>query len=148
MSSPASDQVAGGVRREKSVSAMRYAPFEAFMAKLEQIDDYSHLACQQFPKFERHVLGATIRDCINTIFEKTVTAFKRKKKSAILFEIDVQAMFLKYLVRKSHRLGYINDQKLKVWSEHAIELGRMIGGWIKHERSIEKSKEKGVAAHA
>ncbi|WP_319557888.1 diversity-generating retroelement protein Avd [Thiomicrorhabdus sp.] len=108
------------------------------MAKLEDLDAYSHLACHQFPKIERHVLASAIRQCLIQITETAITAFKRKQKTAALFDLDVKVAVLKHLVRKSYALHYINDHKFHVWSGHVLELGRMVGGWLKHESAKEK----------
>jgi hypothetical protein len=122
----------------KAVYASEVAPFEALVAKVEEIDIYSHQACHQFPKYEKHILAAEIRNCINAIVKLMVTAFKRKQKSAALFDLDVQVAFLKHLVRKSYSLTYINAHKFKVWTGHVIELGKMVGGWLKHDSKLQK----------
>lgn len=137
MTNPASGQAAGGIETPKSLKAVQYAPFEAFMAKLEDLDVYSHQACHQFPKIEKHVLCGAIRHCLIEITQTAITAFKRKQKSSSLFELDVKLAVLKHLVRKAYRLAYINEHKFSVWSGHILELGRMVGGWLKHENSKE-----------
>ncbi|MFW6344714.1 MAG: four helix bundle protein [Halomonas sp.] len=50
-----------------------------------------------------------------------------------LRDLDVEVAVLKHRVRKAQRMRYITPSRYLVWAEHIDELGRMIGGWIKHE---------------
>jgi hypothetical protein len=105
----------------------------ALMVKLEELDSYSHTVLHQFPKLERHLLCADIRDSTGQLMRLVVIAWKRRQKSAALFDIDVEIEVLRARVRKSHRLGYINTRRLDIWMRHINEVGRMVGGWIKQE---------------
>lgn len=117
---------------QKQASAVKCAPFDAFMAKLEELDDFSHHTCHLFPRLERFLLAAEIRACNNRILRQAIIAQKRTQKSSALFELDVELMALKHFVRKAHRLGYISLKKLGEWVRHTSEIGAMLGGWIKH----------------
>ena len=63
----------------------------------------------------------------------TVVAWKRRQKTAALFDLDVEIEVLRHLVRKAHRLSYINTHRLDVWMRHVNEIGRIVGAWVKHE---------------
>lgn len=109
--------------------------FATLLARLEDLDAYTHQAVAQFPKSERHVLAADVRGQVNRIIRAVHVAWKRKQKSAALFDLDIEIEVLRGLVRKAHRLHYINTHRLEVWSRHVNEVGRMVGAWIKHEQA-------------
>lgn len=100
------------------------------LAKLEELDAYSHQVLIQFPKHEKHVLAAEIRLTLAALIKLTVRTAKKYFKKTTLQDLDVEVEYLRTLVRKSHRLKYINDHRYKVWSSHIDEIGRMVGGWI------------------
>lgn len=101
------------------------------LAKLEDLDAYSHKAALQFPKYERHVLSAEIRSTLDRLLHLTIMAAKRYHKKATLQELDIEVEYLRALVRKAWRLRYITEHRYEVWSRHINEIGRMVGGWIK-----------------
>jgi len=100
------------------------------LAKLEELDAYSHQVLIQFPKYEKHVLAAEIRSTLAQLIKLTVRTAKKYYKKTTLQDLDVEVEYLRNLVRKAHRLGHINDHRYKVWSTHINEVGRMIGGWL------------------
>lgn len=51
--------------------------------------------------------------------------------------MDVELMKLRVYLRLSFRLGFLPSKKYEVWSEKLIEIGKMLGGWIK---SVKESK--------
>ena len=105
------------------------------LTKLEELDAYTHTVLHQFPKLERHLLCAEMRGAMNRMLRLTVVAWKRRQKAAALFDLDVEVEVFRGFVRKAHRMGYINTDRLEVWMLHTNEIGRMVGAWIKHEGS-------------
>ena len=100
------------------------------LAKLEELDAYSHQVLIQFPKYEKHVLAAEVRHSLARIMKLTVRTAKKYHKKTTLQDLDVEVEYLRILVRKAHRLKYINDRRYRVWGSHIDEVGRMVGGWI------------------
>lgn len=105
----------------------------ALMTKIEELDAYTHTVLHQFPKLERHLLCAEMRGAMNKVIRQVVVAWKRRQKAAALFDLDVEIEVFRGLIRKAHRLGYINTHRLEVWMRHTNEIGRMVGAWIKNE---------------
>lgn len=103
------------------------------LAKLEELDAYSHQAAMQFPKYERHVLCAEIRHSCNRLLRLTIQAAKRYHKKTTLQDLDIEVEILRGLVRKAHRLRYINHKKYETWARQIDEIGRMLGGWFKSQ---------------
>lgn len=112
--------------------AVRYAPYQALIERIEELDAYSHQVMHQWPKVERHVLAAEVRATLLRIRRLCAVAWKRRQKAAALFDLDVEIEVLHHLVRKAWRLRYITAQRLEVWTRHIDEIGRMVGAWIKH----------------
>lgn len=110
------------------------SPYEQLQACLEDLEQYSHKAMMQFPKFERFLLCAQIRSSILQITRLSVVAWKRYHKKTTLQDLDVEIEVLRKWVTKSLRLGYINPDKHGNWLQIINTVGRMIGGWIKSER--------------
>lgn len=103
------------------------------LTKLEELESYTHTVLHQFPKLERHLLCADLRASTTQLLRLTVVAWKRRQKSAALFDLDVEIEVVRQLVRKAHRLNYINTNRLDIWMRHINEIGKIVGAWIKHE---------------
>jgi len=100
------------------------------LTKLEELDAYSHKALVQFPKYEKFVLCAEIRQTLTAIIRLTVRTAKMYYKKTTLQDLDIEIEYLRSLIRKAHRLEYINTRKYEIWVKHVNEIGKMAGGWI------------------
>lgn len=111
--------------------------------KLEQkITDmmlYAYPVLQNFPKSEKFALVADIKRIMDTLLERCIEAEKKYTKKTTLQEMDVCVAKLKVYIRLSHNLRYINDHTYQVWSEKVVEIGKMLGGWLK---SVTESNPK------
>ncbi|WP_084417721.1 diversity-generating retroelement protein Avd [Chrysiogenes arsenatis] len=86
---------------------------------------------RQFPKYERHVLGAEIRESLCQLLRLIVTCNKRYHKKTTLQDLDVELEVLRSRVRLAHGLGYLDMRRYELWSRMNDEIGRMIGGWVR-----------------
>lgn len=98
---------------------------------------YGYQALKQFPKHEKHVLGAEIRRSMLELQRLIITAFKRYHKKTTLTDLDIELAILKRRVRLAKDLRYLDIKRYQLWTEQLVELGRMIGGWI---RSVKSNK--------
>lgn len=101
------------------------------LTRLEELDNYSHVVLQQFPKHEKYVLAMQIRQTLTELIHQTIRCAKRFHKKTSLQDMDIEVEYLRCLVRKSHALGYINIHRYEIWSLHVNEIGKIVGGWIK-----------------
>lgn len=92
---------------------------------------YGYGALAQFPKSEKFALAADIKHCLDIILERVIEASKKYYKKTTLQELDVEVAKLKAYLRLSQSLGFLPFKKYEIWSGMAIEIGRMVGGWIK-----------------
>lgn len=109
-------------------------PHAALLARIEDLEAYTHAALLQYPKLERHLLCAEIRNSLNVILRLTVTAWKRYHKKTTLQELDIEIEVLRKWLTKSLRLKYITAHRYETWLSIVNDIGRMVGGWIKSAR--------------
>lgn len=82
------------------------------LTKLEELDAYSHQALIQFPKYEKFVLCAEVRQTLNSLIRLTVRTAKRYYKKTTLQDLDIEIEYLRSLIRKAHRLQYITTRNI------------------------------------
>jgi four helix bundle protein len=99
--------------------------------KCREMMMYGYQSLKQFPKHEKHVLAAEIRLSMLHLQRLIVTAFKRYHKKTTLTDLDIELAILKRQVRLAKDLKYLDIKKYQLWIEKLVEIGRMIGGWIK-----------------
>ena len=100
------------------------------LGKIEDMMLYAYPVLNAYPKYERFVLAADIKQCMDQAMERTIEANKKYYKKTTLHELDVEIDKLRKYVRLSYRLKYIDFKKYKQWSEQVNEIGRMLGGWM------------------
>lgn len=106
--------------------------------KCREMIMYGYCAVRQFPKSEKHVLAAELRLSMLNLQRLIITAIKRYHKKTTLTDIDIELSILKKQVRLSKDLRFIDLKKYKNWSTLLVELGKMIGGWLKHVKMQRK----------
>ena len=104
---------------------------------------YAYPAIEQFPKSQKFSLAADMKKCLDSIMRLVIMANKKYTKKTTLQELDVENEALKVYIRMAFELGYLPPKKYEIWSKKAVEVGRMIGGWIQknNERVQGNGKE-------
>ena len=103
------------------------------LQKVFDMMEYAYLALAQYPKSEKYALGTDIKRCMDMILELIITAQKKYFKKTTLQALDVEIMKLRAYIRLSHRLKFLPMKKYEVWSGMVVEIGKMLGGWIKSQ---------------
>ena len=93
--------------------------------------NYAYPTLAQYPKGEKFALVADIKRCMDVMLERIIEANKKYYKKTTLQELDVEVEKLKAYVRLSYNLGFLPPKKYEQWSGLVVEIGRMVGGWIK-----------------
>lgn len=101
------------------------------LQKVYDMTKYGYNALKQFPKSEKFALAADIKRCMHLILERTIEASKKYYKKTTLQELDVEIAKLKAYLRLSFELGYLPQKKYEIWSKLVVEIGKMLGGWMK-----------------
>lgn len=103
------------------------------------IDFYieAHSRISNFPKREQYTLGKRIEDLILEIISLAVLARAKNGRSELLIveKIDVHLKEIMILLRISEKIKSLKTAGYTVLSKKLIELGKIIGGWIKNMKA-------------
>jgi hypothetical protein len=92
---------------------------------------YLHNALNYFPKSEKFVLAADIRNEFFEMLSLFLTANKSRDKKKYLFEADIKLDLLRFKIRIAKDLKLLNLKQYEILSRQLTEIGKMLGGWIK-----------------
>jgi len=94
---------------------------------------YAFPIINRFPQNQRFVLGQQIQNSMLDISKMIVQAnkFGAKNRLQILYGIDVELEKLKLLIRLANGLGFISHSRYGIFCEKLVEIGKILGGWIK-----------------
>ncbi len=89
---------------------------------------------KKFPKFDRYTLAKNIFDNLLEITTQIKRAeFANKNfKIAILTNVSQKLDTVKILIRLTNTLQIINDEKYITLEDELVQIGNMLGGWIKY----------------
>lgn len=99
--------------------------------KLDEMMDYADAAIDQFPRTKKVSLGVKMQDQMDIMLTSCIRARKGYNTLAALKEFDVAIMVLQIYIRQAFRRGYLSPKKYEVWSSKVVEIGKMLGGWMK-----------------
>lgn len=84
-----------------------------------------------FPKDQRFLLGDRIETVLLDVLELLITAVYSKEKRGILTKANLRLEHLRFLMRITKDMRYINLKSYDFFCAQVLEIGRMVGGWIK-----------------
>lgn len=99
--------------------------------KLFDMMKYGYGALAQFPKSEKFAICADIKRCMHIMLERCIEAQKKYYKKSTLQEFDVENTKLRAYLRLAFELGFLPPKKYEIWSGMSVEIGKMLGGWLK-----------------
>ena len=105
------------------------------LQKIFDMMEYAYPALAQFPKSEKFALATDIKHSMNILLERCVEAQKKYYKKTTLQDMDVELMKLRAYLRLSYQLGFLPMKKYEIWSDKLVEIGKMLGGWLKSVNS-------------
>lgn len=114
----------------------------AMLQKVLDMMEYAYICMRQFPKSEKYALATDIKRCMDSILHNTVAAKKRYFKKTTLQELDIEIATLQSYIRLSYKLGFLPIQKYQNWSDMVVELGKMLGGWLKTVKSQQTASHR------
>lgn len=98
---------------------------------LEDMMGYAYTCLRYYPKSERFIIGADIRNVMLNLQGIVVGCGKKYHKKTALQNADIELAKLKVLVRLSQSLGLLSFRRYERWSRYLTDVGNMLGGWIK-----------------
>ncbi|MDD4531436.1 MAG: diversity-generating retroelement protein Avd [Candidatus Pacebacteria bacterium] len=91
-----------------------------------------HPILNRFPKSEKFLLAEQIERCMIEIVRHAVRInFQKIKNRDLVEEMSAELDMLKILVRLSKDLRFVSVKSYGVFSEKAVEVGKLLGGWQK-----------------
>lgn len=112
------------------------------LQKILDMMEYGYVALRQFPKSERYALATDIKRCMDEMVSLAITARKRYYKKTTLQDLDVEIMKLRVYIRLAYRLRFLPMEKYENWSAMVVEIGKMLGGWIKTVNDSKPVKQR------
>lgn len=101
------------------------------LQKVYDMIEYAYPAIAQFPKSEKYALGTDIKRCMDVMLEKCIEAQKKYYKKTTLQDFDIANTKLRAYLRLSFSLGFLPPKKYEIWSGKSVEIGKMLGAWLK-----------------
>ena len=94
----------------------------------------NHLA--KFPRSHRYGLGKRIEDQLYGVFEAVTRAqySRGEDKCRLLEAANLDLEILRFLCRMAHELRMLPHGSHEYAVRELDEIGRMIGGWIRHQK--------------
>ena len=130
-----------------SDSTANGSPYETKFALLHAWSELYlclNAAVKQFEKRDRHGIGERMENISFDFLDYLVLASKKKGDSRmnLLEKMDRELVKEKILVRLSHKIKALPEQKYLDLERRIIEMGRQVGGWIKSERKRSETEDK------
>ncbi|MBM4401400.1 MAG: diversity-generating retroelement protein Avd [Crenarchaeota archaeon] len=84
-----------------------------------------------FPKDQRFLLADRIERILLDILELLIEAVYSKHKRDILIKVNLKLDVLRFMMRIAKDMKYISVQGYDFFCQSVLEIGRMVGGWLK-----------------
>ncbi len=101
----------------------------------------------KFPKSQRFVLAQRLHGSALTFFELLIRARKVRPNRSVLIDADVELEKIRLHLRLIHELGLLRGGQYEHASHLVVEIGRLLGGWLKQDGDSRRSLA-GVQADA
>lgn len=84
-----------------------------------------------FPKDQRFLLADRIERILLNILEMLIEAVYSKDRRGILIKVNLKLDVLRFMMRIAKDMKYVNVQGYDFFAQSVLEIGRMVGGWLK-----------------
>ena len=94
----------------------------------------AHSRIEKFPKRNQYTIGKRIEDTLLEIISLTLLARAKTGKSELLIleKIDTHLREIMVLLRIAEKMKILKTSGYTTLSERIIELGKILGGWIRN----------------
>jgi hypothetical protein len=93
-----------------------------------------HVFHQGFPRLSKYTLGEKIDGLFSELIESLFLAgySTQDEKIKHIIAASVRLDLLKYFMQVAWELKYLDHKRYAAMTPPLVEIGKMIGGWIKH----------------
>ncbi len=84
-----------------------------------------------FPKDQRFLMADRIERILLDILEMLIEAVYSKNKKEILIRVNLKLDILRFMMRIAKDMKYVNIKAYDFFCQSSIEVGKMVGGWLK-----------------
>lgn len=84
-----------------------------------------------FPKDQRFLLADRIERILLDILEMLIEAVYSKERKGILIKINLKLDSLRFMMRIAKDMKYVNINAYDFFCQSVLEIGRMVGGWMR-----------------
>jgi four helix bundle protein len=106
---------------------------------------YLYRAIQSYPRSEKYTLGGDTRQAMirlgRYIYRANALHSESYEKRRMLEQADLELVDLQLLIRLAKELEFLPLKKYELMSGMAVEIGRMLGGWIKATSKIQQGRQ-------
>jgi hypothetical protein len=95
---------------------------------------------EKYPRSQKFLLADRIENLMLDILELLIDAAYSKKKDEFLRTANLKLEKLRYLIRLSKDLKFLNINSYEFSSRSIDDIGNSIGGWIKYTRREDVQK--------
>lgn len=87
----------------------------------------------KFPKSQRFVLAQRLHGSALTFYELLIRARKVRPNRSALVDADVELEKVRLHLRLAHELGLLSAGQYEHACRWVVEIGRLLGGWLKRD---------------
>ena len=84
-----------------------------------------------YPKSERFRLAKRLEDSALNLYETLIRTTRTKEKREMLLRADFELERLRFYTRIAHDRRLINPKQYRYASGLLVEIGKLLGGWLK-----------------
>jgi hypothetical protein len=98
---------------------------------------YAYVILRNFPRSEKYTLAADIRQRLwgaGALLSRAGSVPGKAEKQRLLEQADMDIAALKFLIRMGMEMEFIPLSKYETFSKQIVEVGKMLGGWLKFVR--------------
>jgi predicted nuclease of restriction endonuclease-like (RecB) superfamily len=101
--------------------------------KWEDMAKYLYVALQSYPKSEKYTLAADTRQAMMLLgrYIYRANSVSKLEKKQVIEQADIALVDLKLMIRMGMVLEFLPIKKYEILTGQTVEIGKMIGGWLK-----------------
>jgi hypothetical protein len=84
-----------------------------------------------YPKDQRFLLADRTERMLLDILEMLIEAVYSKERRPILLKVNLKLDVLRFMMRLAFDMQYVSVAQYNHFSQRTLEIGRMVGGWLK-----------------